>query len=151
MSEEKRGPGRPRKPVMQVDPTLLSSERQEELRLEARKKIDDERVKQAEDDYLKKAELELRRAHDPDEEMVEVTLDLAEHSDRITIDGTIYFHGYTYKVPLNTYRTIMEIQARGWDHQAIVDGKNVNQYRRAHNLRISPVHGVVNTSNLQRA
>jgi hypothetical protein len=142
---------KPRKPVMKVDHSLISEERREELRLEAQQKIDAERVKSAEDDYLKKAELELRRAHDPDEEMIEITLDLAEHSDRITIDGVMYFHGYTYKVPLNTYRTILEIQSRGWDHQAIVDGKNVNSYRKAHNLRISPVHGTVNTSQLQRA
>lgn len=61
------------------------------------------------------------------DEMVTVTLDLAEHSDRIWINGHQFWHGHTYKVPRHVANSLREIQQRGHHHQADLDGKGISE------------------------
>lgn len=72
------------------------------------------------------------------EEQFNFTLDLAEHSDRLVIDGTVYFHGGNYTVGQRTYDAMREMISRGWNHQREIEGKNENAYRLQRNVRISP-------------
>jgi hypothetical protein len=67
-----------------------------------------------------------------------ITLDLAPHSDRLTIDSTIYLHGGTYTVKERLYNTMREMIHRGWEHQREIDGKDGNMYRAQSNVRLSP-------------
>ena len=67
-----------------------------------------------------------------------LTLDLAPHSNRLTIDSVHYLHGGTYKVGQRLYDTMREMVHRGWEHQREIDGKDGNMYREKSNLRISP-------------
>lgn len=66
---------------------------------------------------------------------VTLTLDLAEHSDRIVLNGTTYLHGHTYpKLPRHVADTLREIQSRGHNHQNEIDGKGLaERFRRPHN------------------
>jgi ferritin-like protein len=73
-----------------------------------------------------------------------ITLDLAEHSDRLVIDSTTYFHGRTYTVDKATYDLMREIIHRGWEHQREIDGKNATAYRTQANIQLSP-KDVINT------
>ena len=72
------------------------------------------------------------------EPTVEITLDLAEHSDRLRIDDKIYLHGGTYMVPQSLGDVMREMIARGWEHQREIDGKDRNAYRKQANLQLSP-------------
>lgn len=74
---------------------------------------------------------------------VSITLDLAEHSDRIVINGRPYYHGYTYTVPRHIADNLAEIQYRGWKHQDEIDGKDlVQHYQRQRLTTMSQVTGV---------
>jgi hypothetical protein len=68
-----------------------------------------------------------------------ITLDLAPHSDRLTIDSTIYLHRATYTVGERLYNTMREMIHRGWEHQREIDGKDGNMYRAQSNVRLSPI------------
>ena len=147
--EPKRGPGRPRKNSLPLDPSLLTDEDRESLRQKAKAKITEEQRAAAREDFMVEAEREERAKLLPEEEMVDITLDLAEHSDRIVLDGRHFMNGRTYVVSRKVGDTLREIQGRGWDHQAEIDGKDKNTYRKAKNVVLSP-HGVINTSRLAR-
>jgi len=83
-----------------------------------------------------------------------LTLELAEHSDRIVLDGVTYFHGGTYTFDRMQYDTIREIIHRGFEHQAEIEGKPRfnNSYQKAANISINPTHenasaqSIINTS-----
>lgn len=76
------------------------------------------------------------------DEMVTLHLDLAEHSSRITLSGTPYWHGHTYTVPRHVADTLREIQSRGHDHQSEIEGKNpADRFRRPRNTIIDTRKG----------
>lgn len=125
-----------------LDPNhpILSLEDQRKARDEARAVILEERRKAAFKDLVAKEREKLLgveglRTGDPvRDELVSVTLDLAEHSDRIVLNGVIYLHGQTYKVPRHVADTMREIQSRGHNHQNELDGKGIaDRFRRPHN------------------
>ena len=76
-----------------------------------------------------------------------ITLDLAEHSDRLTIDSTIYLQGRTYTVDKHTHDTMREMIHRGWEHQREIDGKDMNAYRKQGNVQMNMnnMHTLINT------
>lgn len=52
------------------------------------------------------------------EELVEsVTINVAPHSDRITLDGVIYLAGRTYEMPKAKADTVRDIIAQTWKHE----------------------------------
>jgi cell division septum initiation protein DivIVA len=59
------------------------------------------------------------------DELVTCTLDLAEHSDCIRINGHQFWHGHTYTVPRHVANSLREMQQRGHHHQADIDGKGI--------------------------
>lgn len=141
----------PRKPsVVLVDPSLLSDEEKKELRVAAKKRIGEERKAAAQDAYLEQVLDEERRAGIPNEEERYITLDMAGHSDRIMLDGVVYFHGQTYLVRKSTYDVMAETVARGWDHEDEIGGANRDQYRRPRNTVLRPGQERVTTSQLLR-
>lgn len=71
------------------------------------------------------------------EEQVPVLIDLAPYCDRITLDGVVYMHGRSYTVPKSKFDSINEICSRTWGHQAEIDGKPTNFYRKGNNARLS--------------
>lgn len=61
------------------------------------------------------------------DELVVCTLDLAEHSDCIRINGHQFWHGHTYTVPRHVANSLREMQQRGHHHQAELDGKGISE------------------------
>jgi hypothetical protein len=125
-----------------LDPNhpVLSLDEQRAARDEARAVILEEKRKAAFKDLVAKERVKLLgeeglRTGDPvKDEMVMVTLDLAEHSDRILINSRIFMHGQTYRVQRHVADTLREIQSRGHNHQNEVDGKGIaDRFRRPHN------------------
>lgn len=139
MTETTPKRGRPRKETnTPVDMSLLSAEDMASVQEQAAAQIAKERKEAAKKAALETALAAERAKFDPREEIVSITLDLAEHSAFLMIDGTKYFHGMTYRVKKSLFDVMRAAVASGWDHQAIVDGKNVNQYRRGHNIVLKP-------------
>lgn len=78
---------------------------------------------------------------------VDVYVNLADFADRIVIDGTIYIHGRTYTIPEKKAAVVMEACARGWRHQAEIEGKDHSNFylqQQVQNtaIRLSPKAGV---------
>jgi hypothetical protein len=65
------------------------------------------------------------------DQIVMITLNLAQHSQNITVNGRAYWHGQTYKVPRHVADSLREMQARGWRHQDEIDGKSLTQHYQA--------------------
>lgn len=78
------------------------------------------------------------------DEMVTIALDLAEYTDRITINGVPYYHGHTYTVPRHVADGLRETQARTQGHQNQIEGKGFQDlFRRPHLTMLSAI-GVKN-------
>lgn len=131
-------------PPVPADFSVLTVEDQMRLRKEAEATVQAERKKAAEAAFLDRLLDEERRNTGVEEELVQVTLNLAEFCDRITLDGRIYFQGRTYTVPVSVFDTIRDIAFRTWQHQDEIDGKSRFKPK-PQNIRVTP-HGVINTT-----
>jgi hypothetical protein len=81
------------------------------------------------------------------DELVTVSLDLAEHSDGITLNNDKFFHGHTYTVPRHVADTLRDIQQRGQHHQSELDGKPIaDRFRRPQMVVISGRTGAVSSA-----
>ena len=73
------------------------------------------------------------------DDMVTITLDLAEHSACLTTNGRPYWHGQTYTVPRHVADDLRSRMFMGWRHQNDIDGKSLTQfYQRHRNTTVSP-------------
>lgn len=137
----KKGKSSASKPL-RLDASDIPAEILEEARARAlRKKAD--MIAQREAGILDEEEFPMIGDKGPpidaeNDQMCEIMLDLAPHSDRLIIDGTIYLHGRTYTVPQRVYDVMRETIHRGWEHQREIDGKDRNVYREKSNVRLSP-------------
>ncbi len=140
-------PAKPRR--RRAEPAVTASEEEPRLhpilsnadvlaaRAKAKARLDKERhaaamkaVEEAEAERLR-VEEGLVTGDGAKDELVEMTLDLAQHSQNITLNGRPYWHGFTYKVPRHVADTLRDIQAQGWKHQDVVDGKDLTQHYQA--------------------
>lgn len=124
-----------------VTSTLVSDERIVELRAKAKAKVDKERQAKAEAQLLEQFELEERRAGGVEEPLETLTIDLAEYCGDIRIDGVVYFQGQTYTVPRSRADVMREMMQKTWQHQAHVDGKSENFYRKSRQQHVGPPSG----------
>lgn len=129
---------------------LLSNEEVLAAREEARQKVLEKRRAAARSALVKEETERLAReegltTHDATrDEIVSITLDLAEHSSCITLNGMAYWHGQTYRVPRHVADTLREIQSRGHDHQTDLDGKGLaERLRKPRNTVVSGKTGGV--------
>lgn len=73
------------------------------------------------------------------DDMVTITLDLAEHSACLMTNGRPYWHGATYTVPRHVADDLRSRMFMGWRHQNDIDGKSLSQfYQRHRNTTVSP-------------
>lgn len=113
---------------------LVDDKRRAAIEREARKIVEDEERKAEEDRILKSALARLRHKDNPESrnnDIVDITLDLAEHSERLVLDGVAYYHGQTYRVTRAKADTMRDIIARGWRHQDEIDGKDLRSHYQA--------------------
>lgn len=98
---------------------LITPEREEQLRAEARKKVQEKLRKKAEADLLEALmeETERELMPKPEYEMRSIVIDVAEHTAYIKLDNRYYFYGQRYDVPKPVYDQLVEIIARGWRHE----------------------------------
>lgn len=116
-------------------PSLTVAEQIEALK-RAELAVDAERKKQATADFERKAKERLLgktglMTGDPlKDEIVSITIDLAEFADRLTVNGVQYMHGQTYQVPRHVANSLREMCARTHGHQSELDGKGLSDRHR---------------------
>lgn len=102
---------------------LLTPLEKEETLARARSHVEEQRKKKAIDYLFEQAVKAEENAYDPNEEIVEWTVDLPEYSPCITINGAMsYYHGCTYSVPLRVYHSLIDLQWQANCHQREIDG-----------------------------
>lgn len=72
-----------------------------------------------------------------------IVIDVAGHADRITLDSTVYYQGFTYDVDRPVFDTLNEIMARTWIHEDEIGGANRDAYRKPRGNRINMRTGAV--------
>lgn len=115
------------KQAANVDPLgLITSERMEELRSEARAKVKEDARKKAEAAFLARETkaLEQEQNPKPEYEMRSIVIDVAEHTDAIRIDNQYFFYGQRYEVTKPVYDQLQEIIARGFAHEREISVPN---------------------------
>jgi len=120
---------------------LLSDEEKEQTRVRAKAHVDELRKKNALDAYFNAMVSQENARWDPNEELLDITIELGEYSPCITINGmNSYYHGVTYTVPRSLHAVLMDISWQTQQHQREIDGKKRrgDLLRKAANLRISP-------------
>ncbi len=59
-----------------------------------------------------------------DVELVNVTINVAPHSDRIIYNGVIYLANRTYEVPVDLAATFCDVISQTWKHERSTGGAN---------------------------
>lgn len=104
----------------------------------ARKHVEDERKRKAEEAFLDVAISEERRKHRPADQYEDVLIDLPGHAVRLLIDGVEYIHAFTYRVTGVQAASMREQMQRCWAHEDEIGGANRNFYAKPRNIRIGP-------------
>lgn len=65
-----------------------------------------------------------RTGLETDEDVESVTINVAPHADRITLDGVIYFANRTYDFPKRIADTVRDIISQTWRHEQQTGGAN---------------------------
>ena len=110
-----------------VDPLgLITPERMEELRAQARESVKKKAREKAEAAFLAVETKALEQAADPkpEHEMRSIIIDVAEHTSVIRIDNQYFFYGQRYEVPRPVYDQLQEIIARGFSHEREISVPN---------------------------
>jgi len=113
----------------------LSMDEMKEIELQARAEVEAELKEKLRADYLAKTKSDLKKkslfveGSDAQGASLErIQIDLPKFSDRIVIDGTIYFHNGTYSFAPQKAAVIKEIMNRQWMHHAEINGLDINEY-----------------------
>lgn len=112
---------------------ILTNDEVLAARAKARARLDAERrkaaMKRVEDEETERLRLEegLTTGDAVKDELVDIVIDLAPHSDKIVINGQAYHQGFTYTVARHVADSLRETMSRGWAHQDEIDGKNKAQ------------------------
>lgn len=128
---------------------LITPERMEELRAEAREKVKAKLRKEAEIKLRSQFEEEIERELDPrpEYEMRSIVIDCAEHTECIRIDGKYFFYGQRYDVEKPIYDQLIDMIARGWAHEKEISApsgrvRSLNRGTVIHGLNNQPQPGV---------
>jgi len=130
---------------------LLSPEEKEAAREKARDQVAKSRKDKALEAYLAAAIREEEREYEPQEQMEDFTVDLAEYAPYIAINNVMYFHGVTYEVPYSQARSMAELQQWTWRHEREWREGKSHLGLKPRLMQISPSNpnGVTTTQNMR--
>lgn len=121
------------KPTRDADAaSVLSEEDKAAIRAKAREKVREEVKDRATKALLEQFVEEERQLMIPGEELCEIFLDLASHSQYIMLDGKQYLHHHWYQVKRAVFQVLSEQMNRGWAHDEqtqVTDAKGHRRYR----------------------
>jgi len=121
-----------------LTPTELAA-----LETEVQKELDKEEKSKAKE-QAKKGMLErARRERGLAEPIEEVIIDLPESADRILVNNFAYMQGHSYTVKGSVGAMLRETMQRAWSHQAELEGRSKDFFRRERGTRMSARTGAV--------
>jgi len=121
-----------------LTPTELAA-----LETEVQKELDKEEKSKAKE-QAKKGMLErARRERGLAESIEEVIIDLPESADRILVNNFAYMQGHSYTVKGSVGAMLRETMQRAWSHQAELEGRSKDFFRRERGTRMSARTGAV--------
>jgi hypothetical protein len=130
----------------EIDARLLASSlteaEKEEARTRARDHVRSKRKEKAIDEAFKRAVTEEEREYEPNDQLVEIVIDLPRYAAFVRLDHVVYYHGFPYDVPSVKAASILDLMARAWEHQSEIEGKRRkgDDALRPQNFRIGPQH-----------
>ena len=130
---------------------LLSAEEKKETRERARKHVEEQRKKKAVDELFA-AEVKIADRHfDPNEQIVDFTVDLPEYTPMLKIDNVGYYHGVTYEVPVSKAHSMRDLQWHAWQHQSEIDGRSRfgDKMRKPQLMQLSTHTGLTSRSSMR--
>lgn len=116
----------------------------------AEKEFRDQRKKKQLEGLIAFEVQELERKEDPTEDEIFIRVVLPEFCDRIWLDGVVYLHGWTGRVPRSKYLTMQDCMARAWEHKFDVEGMRLPNKRPAVTLHLGDGDEGVNAHSLLR-
>lgn len=118
----------------QMEAPLLSISEMKEIEEQASREVQEELKAKLRSDYLAKTKAELKKKSlfvagksETGENIERILIDLPKFSDRITLDGVIYFHGISYNFTPKKAATIRDTIYRQWLHHAEINGLDMNE------------------------
>ena len=120
MSEKKLGQrtfDEDEKPLTLQNATEFTPEEIEKYRKEAEHSVAVRLRAEAAKVLIEKLEREALSRGDPNEEMVEILIDVPGFADRITIDGVMYMHNTIATVPEKRAGAMRDIMDKAWRHE----------------------------------
>ena len=121
-----------------LTPTELAA-----IETEVQKELDKEEKSKAKE-QAKKGMLErARRERGLAESIEEVIIDLPESADRILVNNFAYMQGHSYTVKGSVGAMLRETMQRAWSHQAELEGRSKDFFRRERGTRMSMRTGAV--------
>lgn len=114
---------------VEPDTSLLSEEQKAKLRAQARKEHEDQLRGKQERAFISAEKDRLDREAEPSEQLIRFTVELPNYCEKIVIDGTVYFHGTTYELPLRQFYVVREIVEGNWAHEMEVQGRSRDRGR----------------------
>ena len=136
--------GRPKKQVLdEIDRRLnadeiLTPDEKATIRAKAVEHVAKTKKESTEDALLHAYIKEEERKDKPEEEIVDIILDLPDHAPFIRLDNRVWFHGVVYEVEMSVYVTMMDIQGRRWEQEQQTQGRA--RFNRPRQMKISPSH-----------
>jgi hypothetical protein len=137
-------PPKPPAEEIEIDDLQLSQEKLDAIKAQARKQIRAERIKALEARALEQALEELRgkegqtTGNPAEDELVDITIDLGDSTDRMWINGKPFVQGHTYTVPRHVARTLRETMFRTQAHEHSITDKPLSDFlRKQHHTELS--------------
>lgn len=127
-----------------ADPILSAEERREALD-RAKEHVRQQRKNKAIDELFTRGVKEFEREYEPDQKLVDITIDLPQFAPFIRLDNVIYFHGCVYEVPAGKAASMLDQMARSWEHQSEIDGR-----KRKGDTLLTPRNSYVGNINANR-
>ena len=125
-----------------IQASMLSDEEKAAAKHRAREHVAAKRKEKAIDEAFKAALVEEERAYEPADQIVDIMIDLPKYAPFVRLDHVVYYHGLIYEVPRNKALTILDIQARSWEHQNEIEGKTrrSDEARGPRYIKLGPQH-----------
>lgn len=115
---------------------ILTPEEKAAIRKKAVEHVAKTKKESTQDALLHAYIKEEQRQDKPEEELLDIVLDLPEHAPFIRLDNRVWFHGVTYEVEMSVYATMMDIQGRMWEQEQQTQGRA--RFNRPRQMKLSP-------------
>jgi len=125
------------------DDDLLTPAELSAIEAEVQKEIDKEEKAKAKEKVKKELTERARRERGLAEPIEEVIIDLPESADRILVNNFAYMQGHSYTVKGSVGAMLRETMQRAWSHQAELEGRSKDFFRRERGTRMSMRTGAV--------